>query len=42
LQKDHGVKVTRPNISEFSSVLKPVQSKFATQMKVSEALGLLQ
>jgi tripartite ATP-independent transporter DctP family solute receptor len=42
LQKNHGVKVTRPNISEFSSVLKPVQSKFATQMKVSEALGLLQ
>lgn len=42
LQKDHNVKVTRPDVSEFIAKLKPVQASFAAKMKVTKALELIQ
>ena len=41
LEKDHGVKVTRPDISEFRKVLIPVQDKFAKSKKLTEVLAMI-
>ncbi|MBF0277953.1 MAG: TRAP transporter substrate-binding protein [SAR324 cluster bacterium] len=41
LQKEHGVKVTRPDTSEFRNALMPVQKKLAEEMNLTKALALI-
>ncbi|MCZ7565066.1 MAG: TRAP transporter substrate-binding protein [Burkholderiales bacterium] len=41
LEKKHGVKVTRPDKSEFIKVLEPVQDELAKELKITEVMALI-